>query len=132
MKISWTEIRFNKEVLNLVQEPRQITKMIKTRKFKFFGLVVRHKTFIKNIMEGRINRKRGRVRLKDINLGNAKKLFSLPSYEAVTILTGKRAFALDAPSMSVDRVRFLEAGEVFLMDSQLTRPRSRLGRDHAV
>lgn len=53
MKISWTEIKSNKEVLSLVQEPRQIITMIETRKVKFFGHVMRHNTFIINIMKGR-------------------------------------------------------------------------------
>ena len=48
---------------------------------------MRYNTFIINIMEGKINRKRGRGRPRDTNLGNTKKLLSVPSYEAMKRLT---------------------------------------------
>lgn len=83
-------MKSNKEVLSLVQEPRQIIKIIETRKIKFFGHVMRHNTFIINIMEGKINGKRGRRRPRDTNIGSTKKLLSLPSYEAMKRLAGKK------------------------------------------
>jgi len=41
-------------------------------------------------MEGKINGKRGRERPRDSNLRNIKKLLSLPSYEVVNRLAGKK------------------------------------------
>lgn len=64
--------------------------MIETRKIKFFGHVMRHDTFTINIVKGKINRKRGKGRPRVTNLGNVKKLLSLPSYEAMKKLAGKR------------------------------------------
>lgn len=61
----------------------------KIRKIKFFGYVMRHNTFFINIMEGKINGKK-RVRPRDTNLGNIKKLLSLTSYEEMKILAEKR------------------------------------------
>ncbi|VVC30844.1 Hypothetical protein CINCED_3A005768 [Cinara cedri] len=73
----------------LVQKPRQIIKIVETRKIKFSGHVMSHNTFIINIMEGKINGKRDRGRPRDTNIGNTMKLLSLPS-EAMKRLAGKR------------------------------------------
>lgn len=56
MKINWAERKSNKEVLNTVQEPRQINKMIETRRIKFIGHQ-QHNKFIIIIIEGKINGK---------------------------------------------------------------------------
>jgi len=93
------EIKSNKEVLDLVQEPRQIIKMIETRKIKFFG----HSTFIINIMEEKINGKRGRGRPRDTNLGNTKKLLSLPSYAAIKRLAGIREDGYSEKTKPLDK-----------------------------
>ena len=82
-------MKSNKEVLSLIQEPRQIIKMIKIRKIKFFGHVMRHNTLIANVMEGKINGKRGRGRPRDTNL-EMKKQLSLPNYVTMKRLTGER------------------------------------------
>lgn len=42
MKISWTEMKSNKEVINLVQESRKMIKIIETKRIKCFG----YNTFI--------------------------------------------------------------------------------------
>jgi len=55
-------------VINMVREPRQIIKMIGIRRIKFFGHVMRHNTFIINIMEGKINGKRGSGRPRTIQI----------------------------------------------------------------
>jgi len=81
-KNRWRERKLNMEVSNMLDEPRQIIKMIGIRKTKFFRNVMRHNMFIINIMKGKINGKRER----ETNLGNVKKLLSLTSYEAVADL----------------------------------------------
>ena len=90
MKISWRERKSNTEVLNLIKEPRQIIRMMEIRKTKFFGHIMRHNTLITNIMEGKINGKRGRGRPRETNLGNLKKLLSLASYEDMKRLADNR------------------------------------------
>lgn len=45
------------EVLHIENKPRQIIKTINIRLTKFFEHIVRHNTFITNIMEGKINGK---------------------------------------------------------------------------
>jgi hypothetical protein len=37
MKIDWREKKSNREVLNMIEESRQIIRMMKIRKIKFFG-----------------------------------------------------------------------------------------------
>ncbi|CAI6366180.1 unnamed protein product [Macrosiphum euphorbiae] len=80
LKISWRERKSNIEVLTMIEEPRQIIKMMKIRKAKFFKHIMRHNTLITNIMEGKINRKRGRGRPRETNFGNMKKLLSLEDW----------------------------------------------------
>jgi len=80
MKISWKERKSNIVVLNMIEEARQIIKMMKIRKAKFFKHIMRHNTLITNIMEGKINGKRGRGRPRETNFGNMKKLLSLGIY----------------------------------------------------
>lgn len=64
----------------MIEEPRQIIKMMEIRKTKFFGHIMRHNTFITNITEGKINGKRGKGRPRETNLGSMKKLLTLKSY----------------------------------------------------
>jgi len=65
MKISWRERKSNKKVLNVIDEPRKIIRMIEIRKTKFLGHIMRHNMLIKNIMEGKINGKRERGRRRE-------------------------------------------------------------------
>lgn len=54
MKIGWPEKKSNMEMLNIINELRQL--MIKTldiRKTKFFGHILRHNTFRENKQEKR-------------------------------------------------------------------------------
>ncbi|VVC39746.1 Hypothetical protein CINCED_3A004050 [Cinara cedri] len=90
MKISWIENKSNMEVLNMINTPRPIIKIMKMRKTKFFGHMMRHDTIITNIMERKINGNRGRIRPRETNLGNIMKLLPLVSYEEVKRLEDQR------------------------------------------
>lgn len=91
MTIRWTERKSNGEILNIVQGPRQIIKIIETRKITFFEHVMRHNKFIVNVIEGKINGKIGRGQPKETNLGNIKKKQSiLPRHEAMKISAWKK------------------------------------------
>lgn len=90
IKISWTENKSNMEVLNMIDEPRQIIKMMGIRKTKFFGRIMRHDKFIIHIMEGKINGKRRREWQRKTYLENVKELLSLASYKKVKRLVNRR------------------------------------------
>lgn len=74
MMIRWTERKSNGKVLNIVQEPRQIIKIIETRKIKFFEHVMRHNKFIINNIKEKINGKIRRGQPRKTNLKNIKKV----------------------------------------------------------
>lgn len=53
MKINRAEKKSNMEMLNMVNKPRQIIKTINIRKIKFFGYIMRYRTYIINSIEGK-------------------------------------------------------------------------------
>ena len=61
-KISWTEKITNEEVLKRVGEERQLMKLIRSRKKNWIGHVLRGKGLMKEVIEGRMEGKRGRGR----------------------------------------------------------------------
>ena len=61
-KISWTEKITNEEVLERVGEERQLIKLIRNRKKNWVGHVLRGDLLLKEVMEGRMEGKRGRGR----------------------------------------------------------------------
>jgi len=61
-KISWTEKITNEEVLERVGEERQLIKLIRNRKKNWVGHVLRGDGLLKEVMEGRMEGKRGRGR----------------------------------------------------------------------
>jgi hypothetical protein len=58
----------NEEVLKEINEKRKILRVIGMRKVKFIGHLLRHNSFVTNIMEGRVlgKKNRGRPRLSYI------------------------------------------------------------------
>eukprot|EP00794_Sanderia_malayensis_P004984 gene4984-5642_t len=66
MKVPWTAKKSNVEVLTLVNERRKLMGMIKKRKLKYFGHILRHPCLGKELCEVMVNGKRGggRPRLK--------------------------------------------------------------------
>ncbi|GFR94770.1 UDP-glucuronosyltransferase 2A1-like [Elysia marginata] len=63
-KISWKDKKTNQEVCDHLGTKREIAKTIKTRKIKYFGHIKRHTSFLKDVLEGKIegSRPRGRQR----------------------------------------------------------------------
>ena len=61
-KISWKQKITNEQVLEKFQTKRQLLDIIKTRKMCFFGHIKRHDTIIKEILEGKVEGRRGRGR----------------------------------------------------------------------
>uniref|UniRef100_A0A8D8S526 Endonuclease-reverse transcriptase n=1 Tax=Cacopsylla melanoneura TaxID=428564 RepID=A0A8D8S526_9HEMI len=64
MRIKWTERMTNERVLEMVQEERQIWKVLTERRHKWMGHVYRHNDFIVSIIEGKRegHQRRGRPR----------------------------------------------------------------------
>ena len=65
LKISWVERKTNKEVLDRMAVTPQLERMVKTRKLKYFGHIVRHDSPQKQLLEGMVEgrRSRGRPRI---------------------------------------------------------------------
>ena len=59
-KISWTEKLTNEKVLCKLNTKRQLLYNIRKRKMSFFGHIKRHNTILKQILEGKLEGKRGR------------------------------------------------------------------------
>lgn len=58
--ISWTERKRNEEILRIVEEKRVLLSIIRSRSGKLIGHKMRYNLFITNIIEGRINGRKGR------------------------------------------------------------------------
>ena len=61
-KISWKQKVSNAQVLEKFSTKRQLLDIIKRRKMCFFGHIKRHDSIIKDILEGKVEGKRGRGR----------------------------------------------------------------------
>ena len=61
-KISWKQKITNEQVLKKFSTKRQLLDTIKSRKMSFFGHVKRHDSLIKEILEGKVEGRRGRGR----------------------------------------------------------------------
>jgi hypothetical protein len=61
-KISWTEKITNEEVLRRVGVERQLLNMLRNRKKSWIGHTLRHDGLLKEVIEGRMEGKRGRGR----------------------------------------------------------------------
>jgi hypothetical protein len=61
-KIKWTDKKKNVEVLDMVNERRQLITVIKRRKRRWIGHVLRGDGMLREVMEGRMNGERGRGR----------------------------------------------------------------------
>ena len=61
-RISWTEHRTIEEVLKKVEEKRSLMNIIRTRQKNWIGYILRGNSLQREIMEGRMERKRGRGR----------------------------------------------------------------------
>jgi hypothetical protein len=65
---SWMDRKSNEEVLKEINEKRTILRVVEMRKVKLIGHLLRHNSFVTNIMEGRVLGKesRGRPRISYI------------------------------------------------------------------
>src|SRR6218665_3321720 len=61
-RISWTEHRTNEEVLNKTEEKLSLMDIIRTRQENWIGHILRDNSLEREIIEGRVERKRGRGR----------------------------------------------------------------------
>ncbi|GFR98994.1 endonuclease-reverse transcriptase [Elysia marginata] len=68
-KISWKDKKTNQEFCEHLGTRRELVNTIKTRKIKYFGHIKRHVSFLKDVLEGKIegSTPRGRQRRRWID-----------------------------------------------------------------
>ncbi|GFR58479.1 endonuclease-reverse transcriptase, partial [Elysia marginata] len=68
-KISWKDKKTNQEVCKHLGTRRELVNTIKTRKIKYFGHMKRHASFLKDVLESKVegSRPRGRQRRRWID-----------------------------------------------------------------
>jgi hypothetical protein len=81
LRISWTKKVSNKEVLQLIHAKRSLIRLIRTKKLKYFGHMIRQDKIQRALLEGKINAKRGRGRPR-VNWTTNIKDWSGKSYAA--------------------------------------------------
>lgn len=74
LRIPWTARVTNEEVINRIGSEVQLVKIVKNRKAKYFGHIIRHREYnlLQLILEGKINGKRGQGRRKKSWFKNIK------------------------------------------------------------
>ena len=80
LKISWTRMMTNEEVLRKVRQERSLLGAIKRKKVKYLGHILRHQSLQKFLMEFLVEGERGRGRPRIDWMSNTGKLTFL-SYE---------------------------------------------------
>ena len=79
-RTSWVERKSNEEVLQSVEERRELISHILKRKAKLIGHSIRHSTFLSNIFEGKILGRRTRGRPRTSYFKDVKRLMDVSSY----------------------------------------------------
>ncbi|PZC78062.1 hypothetical protein B5X24_HaOG202597 [Helicoverpa armigera] len=82
-RISWTERISNEEVLSRIGSRRQLLHSIENRRGKMIGHLIRHDDFIKNIVEGKVEGKRGRGRPRYSYMKQIKEKVNVVTYKEV-------------------------------------------------
>ena len=77
-RISWKELKSNKEVCAIMKTKPNLLNTIKSRKLKYFGHVKRHNTICKMILEGKVEGKRARGRQRTMWTDNIREWTTLP------------------------------------------------------
>jgi len=68
MKISWTEHRSNQDVSDMVDENRSLMNTIRQRQKKWLGYVLRSKSLLRTVLEGRMEGIKTRGRQNDTTI----------------------------------------------------------------
>ena len=89
LKLSWTEKMKNEEVLQRMNEKRKLINILKERKLKYFGHLIRLNNIYRTLLEGYIDGKRGRGRPRMSWYDNIKEWTGMP-YEWATIIAMDR------------------------------------------
>ena len=76
-KISWKELKTNKEVCSIMNTTPALLNTIKSRKLAYFGHTKRHNKICKTILEGKMEGKRARGRQRAEWTDNIKEWTSL-------------------------------------------------------
>ena len=100
-RTSWIERKTNLEVLREVQEERRLLREMEKRKTKFIGHVLRHNTFIINILEGKVLGKKGRGRPRKKYLEDIEKRMGCVNYSELKRTAGDRTEWLHRQGISL-------------------------------
>jgi len=94
-KVSWTERKTNEEVLMRVGEERKIKKIIRQRRLRWLGHILRHEGTTGRILEGRIQGKRGRGRPRNTFTSQACRDVSVKKYSEMKRMAWDRGLWRD-------------------------------------
>ena len=83
LKISWTQKLTNAEIRNRIQEKEYIMPTIRQRKLAYLGHIVRRDNLHRQLMEGKINGKRGRGRPRQKWIDDKKKWINIEGYDEI-------------------------------------------------
>ena len=89
LKISWTEKVTNKEVLSRMKMKKHLFTIIQIRKLKYFGHINRHSSMQTTLLNGRVNGKRERGRLRTSWTSNIKEWTGKSYIEAVRLTSNR-------------------------------------------
>ena len=102
LKLSWTEKVKNEEVLQRMNEKRKLINILKERKLKYFGHLIRLNSIYRTLLEGNIDGKRGRGRPRMSWYDNIKEWNGM-RYERATRIAMDRDKWRAAVSSNVQR-----------------------------
>ena len=85
LRISWKEHKTNGEVLHKMKTKRSLLNTIKKRKCQYFGHIIRGDGVQRLLMEGRINSRRGRGRLRTMWTDNIKEWTKISYYDCIRV-----------------------------------------------
>ena len=83
-KVSWKEKKTNKEVCTLLGTHQKLLNKIKTRKLTYFGHIERQQSFLKQVLEGKLEGKRPRGRPRYTWADNIKQWTKRSFHQCVT------------------------------------------------
>ncbi|KAI5720095.1 hypothetical protein M8J77_001812 [Diaphorina citri] len=89
-KIKWTERVSNVRVLQMVNERRQIWRMIQERRHRWMGHLFRHNQFVKNIIEGKREGAQGQGRPRTSYINQIIQFAGCNNYEEMKEMTQDR------------------------------------------